>query len=36
MTLIKNHAERWTFESSTKMETRAKCEEWKSKTKEGL
>lgn len=35
MTLIKNHAERWTFESSTRTETGAKCEEWNSKKDKG-
>lgn len=35
VTLIKNHVEMWTFESSTETETRAKCEEWNNKKDEG-
>ena len=35
VTLIKNHIEMWTFESSTETETRAKCEEWNNRKNKG-
>ena len=35
MTLIRNHIEMWTFESSTETETRAKCEEWNNRKDKG-
>ena len=35
VTLIRNHIEMWTFESSTETETRANCEEWNNKKDKG-